>query len=249
MFAEERHQVILEAVRAQGRVRLADLVTTLGVTEPTVRKDLSELQRRNLLRRTHGGAIAVEPHHELTVHDRSRRHREAKQRIARAANAVIEPGASVFLDSGTTVEAIAAGLTAPDVNVLTNALGVAHLLAGRADIRHTLLGGQLRPLGGSLVGPVALDTLRRFTVDVAFLGASGLTADGVTVADVAEAQIKQSVLGRARRVVLALDSSKFGAADFVTVCGLDRIGTLITEAVTPEVTAWCRDHDVELMIA
>jgi DeoR/GlpR family transcriptional regulator of sugar metabolism len=249
VFAEERRRRILEAVRAQGRVRLADLVDSLGVSEPTIRKDLSELQRRRQLRRTHGGAIAVVSQLEQTVQHRSLQHREAKQRIARACRAEIPRGASVFLDSGTTVEQIAAGLDDSDVNVLTNALGVAALVADRPGVRHTVVGGQLRPLGGSLVGPVALETLHRFTVDIAFLGASGLTADGISVADVAEAQLKQSVADRARRVVVAMDSSKFGRADFVAVCGLDRIDMIITERATDDAAGWCARHGVTLRVA
>jgi DeoR family fructose operon transcriptional repressor len=249
VFAEERRQRIVDAVAAQGRVRLADLVEILGVTEPTIRKDLSELQRRRLLRRTHGGAIAVQSHLEVPIHDRSLQHLEAKQLIARACRAEIHPGESVFLDSGTTVEAIADGLETPDINVLTNAFAVANLVADRPGIRHTLIGGQVRSLGGSLVGPIALETLTRFSVDIAFIGASGLTEHGISVADVAEAQIKQSVIDRARRVVVAMDSSKFGTSDFVAVCGLDRIDMIVTERATANVARWCETYDVTLRLA
>jgi DeoR family fructose operon transcriptional repressor len=246
VFAEERRQRILETVTAQGRVRMSDLVEMFGVTEPTIRKDLSELHSRRLLRRTHGGAIAVESRLEQTLHDRGELHRAAKQKIAHACRAEIARGESVYLDSGTTVQAIAEGLEPADLNILTNALGVANAVAGREGLRHTLLGGSVRPLGGSLVGPVALETLARFTVDVAFIGASGLTEDGISVADVSEAQIKQSVIDRARRVIVPMDSSKFGAADFVSVCGLDRIDLLITEHVTDDVARWCRKYSVEV---
>jgi len=248
VFAEERRQRIVDAVTAQGRVRLADLVETLGVTEPTIRKDLDELQRRRLLRRTHGGAIAVQPHLEVPVHDRGLQHLEAKQLIARACRDEISPGQSIFLDSGTTVQEIAEGLDNLNVNILTNALGVANLVADRPGIRHTLIGGQVRPLGGSLVGPVALDNLSRFNVDIAFIGASGLTEDGISVADVAEAQIKRTVIDRARRVVVAMDSSKFGTSDFVTVCELDYIDMIVTERSTDDVSQWCREHDIALCV-
>jgi DeoR/GlpR family transcriptional regulator of sugar metabolism len=246
VFAEERRQRIADAVVAQGRVRLADLVETLGVTEPTIRKDLDELQRRRLLRRTHGGAIAVRSHLEVPLHDRSRHHLEAKKLIAEACRDEIGRGESVFLDSGTTVQAIADDLDNLDLNILTNALGVANLVADRPGIRHTLLGGQVRALGGSLIGPVALDNLARFHVDIAFVGASGLTEDGISVADVAEAQIKRTVIDRARRVIVPMDSSKFGSSDFITVCALTQVDMIITERATEDVTEWCRAHDVVL---
>ncbi|WNV86006.1 DeoR/GlpR family DNA-binding transcription regulator [Umezawaea sp. Da 62-37] len=249
VFAEERRQRIADAVAAQGRVRLAELVEALGVTEPTIRKDLDELQRRQLLRRTHGGAIAYHQHIEVNFHDRGLRNRQAKELIARACREEIAQGESVFLDSGTTVEEIANGLDHLDVNVLTNALGVANLVADQPGVRHTLIGGQIRSLGGSLVGPVALDNLMRFTVDVAFVGASGLTGDGISVADVSEAQIKRTVIDRARRVVVPMDSSKFGTSDFVTVCSLDQVDLIVTERATEDVTRWCQEHDVDLHVA
>ena len=249
VFAEERRQRIADLVVAHGRVRLADLVDALGVTEPTIRKDLDELQRRRLLRRTHGGAIAVQAHQEMHVHDRRLRHRAAKELIARACRDEITRGQSLFLDSGTTVEAITDALDVPDINILTNSVAVANAVADRPAVRHTLIGGQLRRLSGSLVGPVALQTLTRFSVDIAFIGATGVAEDGVTVADVSEAQIKQSVIERARRVILPLDSSKFGAIDFVSVCGLDRIDMIVTERATPEAVRLCEAHRVTLRTA
>lgn len=247
-FAEERRQQIADLVTARGRVRITELAELLKVTEPTVRKDLGVLERQRVLRRTHGGAIAVKPQLEPTIDDRSLRHAESKRRIAQACVHHIERGDSIFLDTGTTVQMIADLLYQPNVNVLTNALGVAAALANRPAIRHTVLGGQYRPLGGSLVGPVALDTLTRFTVNTAFIGASGLTTDGVTVADIAEGQIKQTVIDHARHVVLAIDSSKFGQTDFVRICGLDRIDTVITDAAGDDVRAWCSQHQTELEI-
>jgi DeoR family fructose operon transcriptional repressor len=246
VFAEERRQRIADIVAAQGRVRIADLVDILNVTEPTIRKDLRELERQRLLRRTHGGAIAIQPRYEPTIEDRSLLHREAKERIADACLDEIARGDSIFLDSGTTVEMIAERIDRLHVNVLTNALGVATILADKPAIRHTLIGGQLRPLGGSMIGPVALENLAKFTVNVAFIGASGLTSEGISVADIAEAQIKQAVIDRARRVVVAMDSSKFGTTDFVMVCGLDRVDMIITDEANADVARWCEGHQVAL---
>ncbi|HEX4247701.1 MAG TPA: DeoR/GlpR family DNA-binding transcription regulator [Pseudonocardia sp.] len=249
VFAEERRSRIMSVLETQGRVRIAELVALLDVSEPTVRKDLSALEQHRLLRRTHGGAIAVRPRFEPTIDDRAALHGEAKDLIAAACLTEISRGDSIFLDSGTTVQRIADLLSEPHVNVLTNALGVAAALADRPGIRHTLLGGSVRSLGGTLVGPVALDTLRRFTVNVAFLSASGFTGAGISVADVADAQVKQAVIGRARRVVVALDSSKFGIDDFVAVCELGRIDLVITEAASDQVRALCAAHGVQLTIA
>jgi DeoR family fructose operon transcriptional repressor len=248
VFAEERHQRILSMLSTQGRVRISELVTLMNVSEPTIRKDLSALEQQRLLRRTHGGAIAIRPQFEPTIDDRSALHREAKDLIAKACLAEIAPGDSIYLDSGTTVQRIADMLDQKHVNVLTNALGVATALAEKPTIRHTLVGGTVRPLGGTLVGPVAIDTLSRFTVNVAFISASGFAEDGISVADVADAQVKQAAIDRARRVIVPVDSSKFGVNDFVTVCGLGRVDMLITEAATEEIHALCQAHGVTLKI-
>ncbi|MEV0183219.1 DeoR/GlpR family DNA-binding transcription regulator [Streptomyces sp. NPDC050625] len=248
LFAEERRQRILALVEAQGRVRIAELQAALKVSEPTIRKDLSLLEQARKLRRTHGGAIAVRPQVEPTIDDRSTLHAEAKELIAKACLREIARGDSLFLDSGTTVQRIADLLDQPHVNVVTNALGVAGALADRGDVRHTLLGGSVRSLGGSLVGPIALETLQRFTVNTAFISASGFSGSGISVADVAEAQVKQAVLERARRVIVPMDSSKFGIDDFVTVCTLDRIDMIVTEAAGDDVRALCDAHGVRLEV-
>jgi DeoR family fructose operon transcriptional repressor len=176
-------------------------------------------------------------------------HGEAKDLIARACLEEIARGDSIFLDSGTTVQRIADLLDQAHVNVLTNALGVAQGLADKPTIRHTLLGGSVRSLGGTVVGPVALDTLSRFTVNVAFISASGFTGAGISVADVGDAQVKQAVIERARRVVVPVDSSKFGVEDFVAVCELDRIDLVVTESASDEIRAVCAAHGVRLKVA
>ena len=249
IFAVERRQRILGMVGAQGRVRIAELVAALGVSEPTIRKDLSLLELERLLRRTHGGAIAVRPQFEPSIDDRSMLHAEAKDLIARECAGEIARGDSVFLDSGTTVLRIARLLDQEHVNVLTNSLGVAAALADKPpSIRHTLLGGTVRSLGGTVVGPIALETLARFTVNIAFVSASGLGESGISVADVAETQVKRAVIERARKVVVPIDSSKFGVADFVSVCGLDRVDLVVTEAASEEIRELCADNGVELRV-
>jgi DeoR/GlpR family transcriptional regulator of sugar metabolism len=247
VFAEERRRRIAEVVAEQGRVRLADLVQDLGVTEPTIRKDLRALEQQQVLRRTHGGAIAITPHPvERTMYDRRLENREAKQRIAEACRKHIRPGESIFLDTGTTMEVLAERLGPLDITVVTNAVGAAQIIAAQPITRHILLGGHLRTIGRSLTGPIALDTLARFRVDIAFIGATGLTESGLFVADLGEAQIKQSAINQARQVIVALDQSKFGETDFVYVCGLDRVDVIITDRAGSEVAEWCAAHGTTL---
>ena len=263
MFADERRRRILELVNARGRVRVSELAQLVGVTEPTVRKDITDLDAQRLLRRTHGGALAVRPAYEANVSARADTNVGGKRAIARACLAEVKDGDAIFLDSGTTMIALAEAFS-PDgglsveggpvpvpvnVNILTNALEVARAVAGLPGVRHNVLGGQYRVLGGCFVGPLTVEALKRFTLNVAFIGVTGLSELGFTVADVNEAQVKISAMERARRVVVPMDHTKVGAADFVKICDPDRVETVVTDEPNEHLAQMCRDHGVRLVIA
>ena len=254
-FGAERQAVISEYVSTRGRARISELASLLGVTEVTVRKDLRVLHERGVLRRTHGGAIALTPLVERELAGRAVRHRDAKAAIARCCVALIGEGDSIFLDSGTTVDAVARALLAtPDatprnITILTNTLGVAEAAADAAGVDHVLLGGELRSSSRSLVGPMALRALQQFTVTIAFIGVSGLSKAGISVSSVAEAEVKATVIENARKVVVAVDHSKLGATDFARICELDEIDTLVMDKRVPAVEELCQAHDIELVVA
>jgi DeoR/GlpR family transcriptional regulator of sugar metabolism len=247
-FAEERRRMIVELVSTNGRVRIGELARTLNVTEPTVRKDLARLEQAHQLRRTHGGAIAVSQT-EPAFDDRLGANPEAKTAIATECLRLIEPGHSVYFDSGTTVLRIAELLSVQNVSVLTSGLAAAMAVGDKQAIRHTLLGGQVRPAGGSVSGPLAVQNLKQFSVGTAFIGVTGITAEGITVADYLEAQLKAAVIDRSARVVVPLDASKVGAVDFATVVGLDRIDTVVTHDATDELRAICAPHGIQIIDA
>lgn len=253
-FAEERHAKILELLSDRGRIRNRELAALLAVTEPTIRKDVADLARQRLLHRTHGGIIAVRPTFEPELSARVTRNVDAKSRIAAACLALIATGDAVYLDGGSTVLRLAELLVESDeparnVNVLTNALAVAQTLAEHPGVRHTVLGGTFRPTGGCFVGPLTLSDLDNFTVNVAFIGVTGLTEHGFTVADLGEAQVKKAVIDRARRVVIAMDHTKLGAADFAKVCDLDAVATIVTDSPNAYLAQLCNDAGVDLIDA
>ncbi len=249
MFAEERRRRILDLVNGQGSVRLAELVTDLGVTEPTVRKDLSALEHQRLLKRTHGGAIAVRALFEPELAVREGRQVMAKRSIAAACAGLIDQGDSIYLDSGTTIHGICSRLAGLQVNVLTNSFGAGLALADLPGVRHNVLGGQYRTMSGSYVGPLAIRALHGFTVNTAFIGVTGLAKPGITVADVAEAEVKAAAIAIARRVVVAMDASKIGAADFALVATLDRIDCVVTDAANDVLEGLCGDNHIQLIVA
>jgi DeoR/GlpR family transcriptional regulator of sugar metabolism len=253
VLADERQSRIAQLVAVRGSVRIGELAETFGVTEPTIRKDLSSLQDRGLLKRTHGGALAIHPNADRELAGRQAAHTASKEAIATACLALLHDGDSVFLDSGTTVEALARRLAAQPstlrLSVLTSSLGVAHALAEVPTIDCVLLGGQLRRVDGSVVGDLALENLQRFTFSAAFLGASGFSELGISVGSLAEAALKAAVIERARRVVLPVDHHKVGATDFARVCMLDAVDVVVMDEASEAVRELCDAFDVELITA
>jgi DeoR/GlpR family transcriptional regulator of sugar metabolism len=256
VFATERRERIAELVTVRGRVHIADLSDRLGVSEQTIRKDLTVLQGQAVLERTHGGAIALRAPVDRERSGRPATDRASKDAIGRRCAALLRDGNSIYIDAGTTTAAIARAIAAPagaprlrDITVLTNAPAVAALLADLPEVEHVLLGGQLLRSRGSVVGPVALHTLRRFTVDVAFIGAGGLSEGGVTSSDVAEAEVEASVVERARRVVVPIHHTKVGATGFARVCALDDVDVVVLDQATEQIEALCAAHHIGLLVA
>jgi DeoR/GlpR family transcriptional regulator of sugar metabolism len=251
-FADERQARIAELVSVRGRARIGELAAAFGVTEPTIRKDLSALQEQGLLKRTHGGALAVHPNVDRELSGRQTANRAAKDTIARACVRLLRDGDAVFLDTGTTVAALAQALAQDGgvrLSVLTSSLGVANALAEVPTIDSVLLGGQVRRVDGSVVGDLALENLQRFTFGTAFIGASGFSEAGVSVGSLAEAALKAAVIERARRVVLPIDHTKVGATDFARVCELDAVDVVVMDEATTAVEDMCAAYDIELVRA
>lgn len=250
-FADERQDRIAGLVGERGKVRTTELTELLGVSEPTVRKDLNVLERRGLLRRAHGGAVAARPPEEREFATRAARNAEAKRTIALACLEEVSEGEALFLDSGTTVEQVAHALAESGrrATVLTDAPAVADILSEVPGVSHVLVGGQLRRISGCLTGPLALENIGAFAIDTAFIGASGITEGGVTVSDLGEAQLKAAAMSRARRVVLPVDHSKVGVADFARVCGLEEIDVVVTDRQEDHLAKLCGAQGVRLVVA
>src|SRR4051794_8180711 len=252
-FADERQARIAELVAVRGRARIGELAAAFGVTEPTIRKDLSVLQEQGLLKRTHGGALAIHPNVDRELTGRQTTNPMAKEAVARASLGLLRNGDSVFLDSGTTVEALARALAQDTrglrLSVLTSSLAVALSLADARDIDCVLLGGHVRRIDGSLVGPLALENLQRFAFSAAFLGVSGFSELGVSVGSLAEAAIKEAVIERARRVVVPMDQSKVGATDFARICDLEQVDVVVMDKTSAAVRELCAGYDIELIAA
>jgi len=233
MYAPERHQAILDTAREWGRVEVAGLARDLAVTPETVRRDLTALERRGVLRRVHGGAIPVERlTAELGVHDRETHAADEKERIARAALDELPDGGSIILDAGTTTVRLAELLPLDrELTVVTHSIPVASALVDRPNITLHVLGGIVRVRTLAAVGEWTKSQVSEVFADVAFMGTNGLSVErGLTTPDLAEAAVKRALITAARRVVVLADHTKFGREDFARVASLSAVDTVITDS-------------------
>jgi DeoR family transcriptional regulator of aga operon len=231
-----RRRRIVELVSATGFARVAELSRELGVSEVTVRSDLAVLERHEVVDRVHGGAVirGLASRAETPFEQARSTSAEEKQRIGRAAAALVESGTSVLLDVGTTPAAVADALLEredlEDVVIITNGLSIA-LALEPAIPRFTVVvtGGTLRPLQHSLVAPYASLLLGSIRADLAFIGCTGVDAvAGVTNVNLPETELKQAMLATADRAVVVADASKLGRTSLGVIGGLDRFELLIT---------------------
>ncbi|MFC3998354.1 DeoR/GlpR family DNA-binding transcription regulator [Nocardiopsis sediminis] len=232
MYAEERQQAVLRRARTEGRVDVAALAAEFEVTYETVRRDLTALERRGVLRRVHGGAIPVERlgfEPALTVRDTVMT--AEKERIAKAALAELPEDGAILLDAGSTTGRMAAQLPADrELTVVTNSLSIVSVLTPRPNINLLVLGGRLRPRTQATVDDWALRVLEDTYVDVAFMATNGVSAErGLTTSDMAEAMVKRAMVRAARRLVLLADHTKVGNDHFTRFAGLDDFDCLITD--------------------
>ncbi|RGE22580.1 DeoR/GlpR transcriptional regulator [Leucobacter sp. wl10] len=232
MYAAERQQLILDTARSDGRVDVSAQADALGVTTETIRRDLTALERRGLLRRVHGGAIPVdrlEP--ETGVEVRIGLRAEAKRRIAQRVLEEIPANATLLLDAGTTTLAIARALPAnASLTVITNSLIIGAELAARPGISLLQLGGRVRPITGAAVGPWPNDSLAGLTVDIGVFGANGFdVAHGLTTPDHDEAATKRAMLRASRTTVLASDASKAARAHLYRFAEIEEIDMVVTD--------------------
>ncbi len=254
MLARQRHDLILDAVRRQGSVRVRELAELLNVSDMTVRRDLDLLAGRNLVDKVHGGATRVgnQSSNEPGFEAKQRRQQHEKDRIAAAAAALVAPGSAIGLTAGTTTWAMAKYLIdVPNLTVVTNSSSVAHVLhsASRPD-RTVVLTGGIRTPSDALVGPIALGALSRLHVDVIFMGVHGMDASiGFSTPNIAEAELNVAFLKSAQRSIVVADHTKWGVRGLAQIAPLEVADLVISDQELPSsaVQAFV-DHDTELRL-
>lgn len=250
MLRHERLSGVLELVAQRGSLSVEDVVSAFDVSAATARRDLDDLSAQQLVTRTRGGAVAHTVTYDLPMRYKSSRQPDQKRRIAAAAAGLAQTGAVVGLNGGTTNTELARSLATrtdlangdrpslTSLTVVTNALNIANELAVRPQLKVVVVGGVLRPQSFELIGPFAKPVLAGMTIDVMYLAVDAISAEhGAAAAHEGEAQINETMVTRARRVVVVADSSKLGQRAFCTICAARRVDVLITgtEATSDQV--------------
>lgn len=252
MDISPRQHVIIVRAKKSGRVNVEELAAEFAVSVQTIRKDLNELCAKSLLVRTHGGATVSPSVENMSYAARRFMAVEAKQAIGKAAAALVPNSCSIFINIGTTTEAVASALSDHQhIMVITNNLNVAVQLYPRPNIETIVVGGVVRSSDGGVVGETALDMIRQFRVDFAIVGISAIDSDGhLFDFDYREVRAARAIIENARHAILVSDSSKFERTAPVRLGHISEIRTFITDRLDDEeFRAVCEKHDVRIVEA
>jgi DeoR/GlpR family transcriptional regulator of sugar metabolism len=234
MFAEERHNAIRKIVREHRRLNFAQLHKLVRVSPATLRRDLTDLEKSGDILRVHGGVL--DPAYvkaEISYDERVLRHPTGKKHIATLAVSLIPSGSSVFVDAGSTcLEAGKMLLGREDVKIITHSVTLLTLaLHGKADV--LCLGGTLRRVSAALVGAGVLGALSHIRADYGLIGTSGASLEGCFTTELAETDLKQALLSRAKRTILLADQSKWNSESTIRFATWEMFDDWVTDGVLP----------------
>ena len=247
-----RQTEILDIARVEGRVVVEALADRFGVTLQTIRRDLTDLADAGLLDRVYGGAVIRTGVANIGYEERRRLNDEPKAAIARACARMIPDNSSLFLNIGTTTEAVARELlTHRNLTVVTNNMNVANILVANDSCEVMVAGGVLRRSDGGLVGDLTAQFIEQFKVDFAIIGASALDDDGDLLDfDLQEVRVSQTLIRRARQTFLVCDASKFTRKAPVRIVSLRDIDRLFTDQpLAPPLAALCSEWGTGVTVA
>jgi DeoR family glycerol-3-phosphate regulon repressor len=250
MFLLPRHAEIVQLAKDSGRVLVDDLAFRFDVSPQTIRKDLNELCDKRLLARIHGGAVIPSGIENMEYEARRRIAAEEKQAIGRAAATLIPDNASLFINIGTTTEAVSEALgDHKGLMVITNNINVANRMRVQPSIEVVIAGGVVRGSDGGVVGEAAVDFFRQFKADYAVIGASAIDEDGALLDfDFREVKVAQAIIANARHVILVADSTKFERTAPVRIAHLSQVSSFVTDRCpSSEIKRVCKEAAVQLV--
>ena len=233
----ERHRVILDILQLQGSVSVSDLAERLDVSEVTIRKDLSALEKQNKLYRTHGRAIPISPYiGDRHINEKEKQAVLEKRAFGMRAAMMVYEHDSILMASGTSILYAAKELIyKKNITVITASVSASSMLSQNKDIDVVQLGGIVRESSVSVVGAFAEDMLKYFNCSLLFMGADVVDLDfGVTTTNMMEANLNRMMMSTSQQTVLLVDSSKFGKKGFSKICDIGEIDRIITDENIPK---------------
>lgn len=248
-----RRGELLKVAKMRGSITVVEIAQQFAVSADTIRRDLDYLESRGLLRRTHGGAVAVDGFidRDTPLATRVNSRVAEKTRIARAAAAMIVDGETLVVNGGSTTRAFVGELGARrNLTIVTNNLGVPASVAPNAARAVYLLGGHVRPELQVTIGAVGFPDAGPISADTAVIGVGGVSERGLSTTLLEEASMIRAMMDSARRVMLLADAAKFGASVFAHIAPLERVHVLVTDARPPShLASIFAEAGVEVIIA
>lgn len=254
----ERWDWVLAHLGEHKRVSVSDIATHLGISESTVRRDFMEMERAQLVRRTHGGVVGVDVAYNLAATTRGDEGIEGREAIAKEAATMVTAGQIVGFNGGRTTTMAARRIVSrpeferkdgtPALTVVCAALNIATESVLRPSIRTVVLGGVAEPHSFELTGPLASATMRDLWLDIMFVGLVGLDIDaGLTCNSDAEAGVTRTMISHSRRIVGMASSEKIGRRALAGICSISTLSDLIVSGEVPdELRAHCEERSVRL---
>jgi DeoR family transcriptional regulator, fructose operon transcriptional repressor len=248
--AAHRQLRIRELLEAQEFIDLETLCRELKASESSIRRDLSQLEQQRLLKRVHGGALAVKTRdHLLDFGWQSARNAGEKQRIAKRTAGLVEDGQTLILDGGSTTAAVAVELTNRFLNVITNSLAIAEVFKNARQIELTLTGGYLYPRLEIMLGPLCENMLAGVTADVLIMGIGGVTESGFSNNNTLLVGSERKMIEAARKVIIVADHTKFGKAAMVHLAPFDIADIIVSDTnLAPEYRQMLAARGIHLLL-
>ncbi len=233
LLAENRYNYILDQLRSQGRIRVLDVANELGVTEVTIRRDLTAMQKRGVLKKTYGGAVLVGPaDNSVFLSMRQTKNIHAKKIVGKIAADMINDGDNIYLESGTTCNEIVPYLAEKSsLTIIVNSINLMMRLHEQPQHRVIITGGQYRPETMDMIGPAAEAAIKELGGFTAFTSADDISYDsGISGADIVTVSFTKVVLKRAAKAVFVGTRQKFDRAALYKIADLDELDAVVTDS-------------------
>ncbi|TMV52743.1 DeoR/GlpR transcriptional regulator [Paenibacillus mesophilus] len=253
MFAQQRHQAIVQKLEREKSIKASELMELFGVSFETIRRDLEHLEGEGLLKRVHGGAVSKQLDYarEIPLTVRELAFLKEKSELAEIASRYVTEGQSIALDVSTTNTEFAKHLKrkVERLTVITNSLPIANALIDMPHYTIVLIGGVIRNAEQSIIGDLAEQFAARFHPDLFFMSMSGVTLEeGITDYGLGEIQVKKTMLNNAKRTIALADSSKFDCLSLTKICGANEVERFVTDpGIDREIVDKYRKRGIEVV--